>query len=121
VSGRWRLLETIRAYALDKLRENGEAEQVARRHAEFFRGLLAPVMAGPIVAPGGLPGYAKEIDNLRAALDWAFSRDEGDVDVGIGLAVAAMPIFPAMSLLLLRRPSTERPRKCVCRPGSAIR
>jgi predicted ATPase/DNA-binding winged helix-turn-helix (wHTH) protein len=98
-SGRWRLLETIRAYALDKLAENGETEQVARRHAGFFRDLLAPAMAGPLVAPDDLPRYAREIDNLRAALDWAFSRDGSDVDAGIGLAVAAVPIFPAMSLL----------------------
>ena len=98
-SGRWRLLETIRAYALEKLAESGEAEQVARRHAEFFRDLLAPAMAGPLVAPDDLPGYAREIDNLRAALDWAFARAGGDVEVGIGLAVAAVPVFPAMSLL----------------------
>jgi predicted ATPase/DNA-binding winged helix-turn-helix (wHTH) protein len=98
-SGRWRLLETIRAYALDKLAENGEAEQVARRHAEFFRDLLAPAMAGPLAALDDLPGFAREIDNLRAALDWAFSHDGGDVDVGIGLVVAAVPVFPAMSLL----------------------
>ncbi|MEI9986381.1 MAG: hypothetical protein WDN69_26335 [Aliidongia sp.] len=97
--GRWRLLETIRAYALDKLAESGEAEWVARRHAVFFRDMLAPVRAGPLVAPDDLPGYAREIDNLRAALHWAFSRDGGDVEVGVGLAAAVAPIFPAMSLL----------------------
>jgi predicted ATPase/DNA-binding winged helix-turn-helix (wHTH) protein len=84
-SGRWRLLETIRAYALDKLAEDGETEQVTRRHAEFFRGLLARAMTGPLVAPDDLSRYAREIDNLRAALHWAFSRDGGDVEVGIGL------------------------------------
>jgi predicted ATPase/DNA-binding winged helix-turn-helix (wHTH) protein len=131
-SGRWRLLETIRAYALDKLAETGEAEQVARRHAEFFRGLLASAMTGPLVAPDDLSGYAREIDNLRAALNWAFSRDGGDVEVGIGLAVAAVPIFPAMSLLpecygRSRRcwpsttPSAERPPKCACSRAWAIR
>ena len=36
-SGRWRLLETIRAYALEILAENGETEQVARSCAEFCR------------------------------------------------------------------------------------
>ena len=36
-SGRWRLLETIRAYALEILAENGETEQVALRCAEFRR------------------------------------------------------------------------------------
>src|SRR5260370_42443970 len=36
-NGRWRLLETIRADALEKPAESGETEQVARRCAEFFR------------------------------------------------------------------------------------
>jgi predicted ATPase/DNA-binding winged helix-turn-helix (wHTH) protein len=36
-TGRWRLLETIRAYSLEKLAESGEAEHVARQRAEFFR------------------------------------------------------------------------------------
>jgi predicted ATPase len=31
-SGRWRLLETVRAYALEKLAESNESEQAARRH-----------------------------------------------------------------------------------------
>ncbi len=33
---RWRLLETTRAYALEKLAESGDGDQAARRHAEFF-------------------------------------------------------------------------------------
>ena len=102
------MLETIRAYALDKLAENGEAELVARRHAEFFRGLLMPAMAGPLVAADDLPGYVREIDNLRAALDWAFSDDRGDLDIGIGLIVAAVPVFPALSQLPECHRWTER-------------
>ena len=39
-SGRWALPETIRAYALEKLLESGEAEATARRHAMFYRGLF---------------------------------------------------------------------------------
>src|SRR4029077_17212637 len=41
-SGRWRMLETIRAYALEKLADSGESDQAGRRHAEFFRDLFAP-------------------------------------------------------------------------------
>ncbi len=40
--GRWRLLETIKAYGLERLAESGEAEPAARRHAAFFRDLIAP-------------------------------------------------------------------------------
>jgi predicted ATPase len=39
---RWRLLETIRAYALEKLIESGERLAMARRHAEYFRRLIVP-------------------------------------------------------------------------------
>jgi predicted ATPase/DNA-binding winged helix-turn-helix (wHTH) protein len=39
-SGRWALPETIRAYALEKLVESGEAEAIARRHAMFYSGPL---------------------------------------------------------------------------------
>ena len=106
VSGRWRLLETIRAYALDKLMESGEAEPAARRHAEFFRdqfaparNLFSPVTGVPLDALRDLPHYVREMDNLRVALDWAFSRGKGNVDIAIGLALAAAPVFLAMSLL----------------------
>jgi predicted ATPase len=46
INGRWRLLETIRAYGLEKLVEAGEAERAARCHAEFFRDLVAPTALG---------------------------------------------------------------------------
>ena len=39
---RYRLLETTRAYALEKLAESGETNPVARRHAEFYRKLFSP-------------------------------------------------------------------------------
>ena len=37
---RYRLLDTTRAYALEKLAESGEREQLARRHAEYYRDLF---------------------------------------------------------------------------------
>lgn len=54
-------------------------------------------MTSPLVALDTLPRYAREIDNLRAALEWSFSHDPGDL--GVGLVAAAVPVFPAMSLL----------------------
>ena len=41
---RWRLLETVRAYALEALEESGKGQRAARRHAEFFRDLF---VSGP--------------------------------------------------------------------------
>jgi predicted ATPase/DNA-binding winged helix-turn-helix (wHTH) protein len=98
-SGRWRLLETIRAYALVKLEESGEADRVARRHAAFFRDLFTPAIVGLFVETHNLPRYVREIDNMRAALDWAFSRGPKKVDIGVRLAVVAAPVLLAMSML----------------------
>jgi predicted ATPase/DNA-binding winged helix-turn-helix (wHTH) protein len=71
-TGRWRLLETTRAYAREKLAESGETEQVARRFAEFFRDFVRPAMHGSQIQPTAedMDRYGREIDNVRAALDW---------------------------------------------------
>jgi hypothetical protein len=45
-----------------------------------------------------LADYAQEIDNLRAALDWAFAPD-GDVSIGVALTNAAVPLWMSLSLL----------------------
>jgi predicted ATPase/DNA-binding winged helix-turn-helix (wHTH) protein len=98
-SGRWHLLETIRAYALEKLAESGEVNRVARRHAEFFRDLLVRVPSATQVRPvEDAPDYTQEIDNIRAALDWAFSSD-GDHSIGVALTVASLPLWFKLSLV----------------------
>jgi predicted ATPase/DNA-binding winged helix-turn-helix (wHTH) protein len=92
--GRWRLLETIRAYALEKLQESGEAASAQRRHAEYFHGLLTP--AGLVStwepAPEAVTRYAQEIDNVRAALDWCFSP-AGNLSIGIAITAAFLPVW----------------------------
>lgn len=106
---RWRLLETTRAYALEKLAENGEREQAARRQAEFFRDLFAPTKGGPLVTLDELPHYVREIDNVRAALDWAFSRG-GEKAVGIALTAAYAPVWLHWPLIAECRAHVARAR-----------
>ena len=97
---RWRLLETIRAYALEKLRTSGEAERCFRRHAEFFLDLLggspSSEHSGP--TPQEMARRVREIDNIRAALDWAFSED-GDTALGFVLTAACAPVWLHLSLM----------------------
>ena len=90
---RWRMLETTRAYALEKLRESGEFELAARRHAEYYRDLFARAEAEANTRPAAewLPAYRRELDNLRAALDWAFSP-AGDASIGVALMAASLPL-----------------------------
>ncbi|WP_244443261.1 winged helix-turn-helix domain-containing protein [Bradyrhizobium sp. Ai1a-2] len=98
-SGRWRLLETTRTYALEKLAESGEAKRVARHHAEYFRDLLAGTTSTALSEPAeDVPQHAQEIDNIRAALDWAFSS-EGDAPIGVALTVAFLRLWFQLSLL----------------------
>jgi predicted ATPase len=95
-----RLLDTMRAYGLEKLSESGEREGLARRHAVHYRDLFERAEAEwetrPTVAWPAQ--YAAEIDNLRAALDWAFSRD-GDPPIGVVLTAAAVPVWMQLSLM----------------------
>jgi predicted ATPase len=97
---RYRLPETIRAYALQKLRESGEYEQVARRHAEYHRDLFEQAKGEAEARPMAewLALYRPRIDNLRAALDWAFSPI-GDASIGVALTAAAVPLWMRLSLL----------------------
>src|SRR5580700_3164411 len=91
---RFRLLDTTRAYAIEKLDASGEREAIACRHAEYYRDLFERAEREVPARPTGewLVDYAGELDNLRAALDWAFSPS-GDVAIGVALTVAAIPLW----------------------------
>ena len=97
---RYRLPETIRAYALQSLIESGECEQMARRHAEYHLGLFERAEAEAKTRPidEWLAEYRPRIDNLRAALDWAFSP-KGDTSVGVALTAAVVPLWMHLSLV----------------------
>jgi tetratricopeptide (TPR) repeat protein len=84
---RYRMLETTRAYALGKLAEAGEVERVKRRHAQFVRDLFEPCSDDwmRLQEADWLAIYQPELDNVRAALDWALGPT-GDAAIGIGLS-----------------------------------
>jgi predicted ATPase/DNA-binding winged helix-turn-helix (wHTH) protein len=106
---RYRLLDTTRAYGLQKLTESGELETVARRHAEYYRDLFERAETESQVRPAAewLSDYGRRIDNLRAALDWAFSPS-GDAAIGVALTAAAVPLWMQLSLLEECRGRVER-------------
>jgi len=100
VKPRFRLLDTTGAYAIEKLDASGERERIARRHAEYYGGLFerAEGEAAALPLAEWLANYAREIDNVRAALDWAFSPS-GDRSIGGTLTAAAVPLWIGLSLL----------------------
>jgi predicted ATPase/DNA-binding winged helix-turn-helix (wHTH) protein len=97
---RYRLLDTTRVYALEKLVESGELAVVARRHAEFYRDLFERAETEWETRPTAewLADYGWRRDNLRTALDWAFSPG-GDASIGVALTAAAVPLWLHLSLL----------------------
>ena len=106
---RYRLLETTRAYALEKLADSGELDPVARRHAEYYRDLFERAEAEWEVRPthDWLDVYGRQIDNVRAALDWAFSPS-GDAALGVALTADAVPLWFQQSLMRECRGRVER-------------
>ncbi|MBI1774944.1 MAG: winged helix-turn-helix domain-containing protein [Proteobacteria bacterium] len=103
----YRLLETTRAYALEKLSESGEFAKVARRRAEFLRDLLlrAEIELETRSAADWVNAYGRSIDDVRLALDWAFSP-AGDANLGVDLTVASVPLW-------VQRESMDECRRCV--------
>jgi len=70
-TNRFWMLETIREYATEQLEASGEVEELRRRHAAHFLALAeeAEPYAREVDA-GWLDRLDRELDNLRAALDW---------------------------------------------------
>jgi ATP/maltotriose-dependent transcriptional regulator MalT len=85
---RYRLLEPVRQYALERLEVSGEAGALRRRHAESFLALAEEAeqkLRGPKQATW-LDRLEDEHDNLSVALSWAIER--GEAELGLRLAGA---------------------------------
>jgi len=97
---RYRLLETTRSYALEKLVEAGEFDTAARRHAGRYLDRFGSAEAEVETRPTNqwLAEFGPMIDYLRAALDWTFSPG-GDTSVGVALTAAAVPLWMQLSLM----------------------
>ncbi len=88
VAARYRMLEPVRQYALEKLEVSGEAEVIGRRHAAFFLALAE--QAEPQLRRQQQAAWFErldtELDNLRAALYWSLRR--GETELGLRLCGA---------------------------------
>ena len=89
---RYRLLETIREYALEKLNEAGEAPRLRSRHLELFLARAEEAMPKQFEAYQQLwlNWLEAEHDNLRAALAWALESKR--IEAGLRLA-SALTLF----------------------------
>jgi predicted ATPase len=95
---RYRLLESSRQYAREKLAARGEATRVAHRHALAYTDLAGRLEREYDVTSDSA-WYARaeqELENLRAALDWALGA-RGDIVLGQRLAGAMRPVWVHLS------------------------
>jgi DNA-binding CsgD family transcriptional regulator len=89
---RYRLLETVRQYALEKLGESGEADAVRGCHRDHYT-----AMAALLDTPARtdyeqrLQQAETEIDNLRAAFVW--SREHSGAELALALASSLWPLW----------------------------
>jgi predicted ATPase/DNA-binding winged helix-turn-helix (wHTH) protein len=99
-TARFRLLDTTRAFVLEKLIESGEVAAVARRHALYFRDHLQSVRTNAAGSSASAPvvSYGDHLGNVRAGLEWCFAAG-GDYALGGELAAAAAPFLLELSFL----------------------
>jgi predicted ATPase/class 3 adenylate cyclase len=73
---RYRLLETVRQYARDRLFEAGEAQAARDRHLDYFLGWVVTIPRVSVRASlQDIRRFKLEHDNCLAALDWGLERD----------------------------------------------
>ena len=106
---RYRLLETIRLYGLERLAASGETEMISLRHAEHVTALFDQAYQAWETTPDAawLQNYAPEIDNVRAALDWCH-RDAARFDIAVSLAGSAALYWDSVSLVAEGRHQLDR-------------
>ena len=113
---RYRLLETLRQYALERLDDTGHTEEHRRRHAEHyatFAEAAGPGLEGPDEA-AWFPRFDVELDNLRAAVAWALDAEARD-DAELGLRIIAPLTRQAVLSPVCRCGRMGRSRSRTCR------
>jgi len=88
-NGRYRMLETIRQYASEKLQKTDEVEAVHKRHCAWVLAWaeeIEPKLDGDDHV-AQLPRVAIELDNVRAAVEWGLSTGEAEISIRIVIAL----------------------------------
>ncbi|MBI5651876.1 MAG: tetratricopeptide repeat protein [Chloroflexi bacterium] len=99
---RYRMLETIRQYAREKLSDARQVEIMRARHCDFFVALAEtaePQLKGP-AAKEWMDGLEREYDNIRAVFEYALAND---VKVAVRLTLALVMFWVRRNYLIEER------------------
>ena len=94
---RYAMLETPRAYARERLEESGERPTVARRHLSTYQARFERFLRKPDADSDAPAQLEADLDNARAALDWAFGEG-AEPALGAGFARTLNFVFERLSL-----------------------
>lgn len=96
----YRLLDTTRSYALEKLEQAAELPATRRRHAERCLALMHQAQDDWEQTPSTLwvERHARSLEDIRAALDWGLNA-QGPQQLAIRLAAVSAPLWQELSLL----------------------
>ena len=106
---RFTLLETIRAYARERLELSGDAGELHRRHAEYYLGdpALSEVYLVGDEARVFLDRLEQDLANVRAALEWAHA-DRSPYELALAILYQRSPqVFSAEARRVLKRALAE--------------
>jgi predicted ATPase/DNA-binding winged helix-turn-helix (wHTH) protein len=105
----YRLLDTTRAYALEKLEEHGEFDPISLRHAEYFIQQLESQKEMLSAQPRAerVAAYSWQLSNVRSALEWSFGS-HGNDGIATKLAAASTRLFMELGLLIEWQAWAER-------------
>jgi predicted ATPase len=96
---RFRLLETTRAYATERLKQVGQYDAASRAHSEFMNVFFDSAVHQYARSIEFLTTHVvAELGNLRAAIAWCFA-ESGSHHLGIELASTAVPLLFDLSML----------------------
>ncbi len=91
---RYRMLDVVRSFALEKLIESGEIEEIDERHARYYSAWLEAAVQSWETEPESAwrARHEPEADNIREALDWALA-EPARASIAVAMAGAASRIL----------------------------
>lgn len=89
---RYRLLETLRQFARDRLDETVEGVQLRERHARFYRELALQASTRILTSEqrSMVERARREEDNVRAAMRWALDQRQSEMAISLACAFSVL-------------------------------
>lgn len=98
---RYRLFETTRAYAIEKLEQTEDASLTLLRHARRMQQLVQQAEANwsAMARDEWVAVHCRDMEDIRAAMEWCFSHEKAELTTGISITAGALLAVYELGLL----------------------